>query len=194
MLAAPSPAPRFPLIRSRKRAVALGSAVVSTAVFGVPPKISHFRELRGWCSKIAEVLLAQLSLPQNRAKCSSWNVARVHGHVSLAAISVPQDDMRSRLAPYDETGTLQFCENLTCFVRHRPGCPRWKKEFRTGLLKARPAPFFQRATRGPNQTPLAAHPRSPNRAWSTQDWGRAHKNSPQESPCLELSRIKFRNS
>jgi hypothetical protein len=69
--------------------------------------------------QIAEILLAQFSLPQNRAERSRWNVTKVHGHVSLASISVPQNDMRSRLALHNEPGTLQLCKNLTRFVRHR---------------------------------------------------------------------------
>jgi hypothetical protein len=88
------------------------------------------KQERGWL-EMAKILFAKFRLSQKCAKCSKRNIARVHRHLSLASVNVAQDHMGSGLTLHNEPRALQFCEHLTCFVRHRQECPGLKRGFRT---------------------------------------------------------------
>jgi hypothetical protein len=59
-------------------------------------------------SKLREFVISQTGLFENGSKRSCRNVAGMHGYVSLTAISVTQDNVRTGLSFDDEPGALQL--------------------------------------------------------------------------------------
>src|SRR5919106_287808 len=129
-------------------------------------------------SQRAELLFAKTRLFKDFAKGSCRKRSGMHRHVRLPAIWVTQHLMAASLSYFYESGTNEFCEDLTGGVRHRGLQPeRSKSSFQQESLRRGPA--SRRSMPGLALGQRQESLRCLDHEWSSLGMGYERSNSPE---------------
>jgi hypothetical protein len=144
--------------------------------------------------QVFELFLCQPGLLENGPECSNGHVGRVHRHIGLPTVGMPQHNMRAGLLSDHESTALQAGQYLTRLVGHPREVPRSKKRFRWALERSRDWLASPRSRVGPVREPRLERPRPPSRACLAPTRGYERSNGLAESLLPRCAPIESRSS
>ena len=144
--------------------------------------------------QVFEFLFGQPRLLENCPECSIGHVGRVHCHIGLPAMGMPQHDMGTGLPADDKSRALQPGQNLTRLVRHRLEVPALRRKTQSAPGRLRDGPAFRRPTAARDHERLHARPRFPARASSVPTPAHERNSAPRGSLFRQCARTESHSS